>query len=105
MVESQPLVEFTTTTLADVLERANAPRFVHYVSIDTEGSELEVLKGFPLSDYRVGVFSIEHNGAKRKRQQIRALLERHGYRFVRQQLVDDWYVGPPGGALSAHGLR
>ena len=54
---------------------------------------------------KVGAFSIEHNGEKRKRQQIRALLEGHGYRFVREQLVEDWYVGPAGSAPSAYGPR
>ncbi len=86
------VVELTTTTLDDVLARANAPRFIHYISIDTEGSELEILLGLPFSRYTVGAFSIEHNFEEPRRQQIRSLLEGHGYRFAREQLVDDWYV-------------
>jgi len=27
-------------TLADILERAKVPRFIHYVSLDIEGEEL-----------------------------------------------------------------
>src|SRR5262245_59648169 len=42
-----PTVEFTTVTLGDILERAKAPRFIHYMNLDVEGPELEVLKGFP----------------------------------------------------------
>ena len=96
-VESEPVVEFTTTTLTDILRRAKAPRFIHYVSIDTEGSELEILKGFPFDTHRVGAFSIEHNYEEEKRRAIRDLLEAKGYRLEREQLVDDWYVGerPP----------
>jgi hypothetical protein len=85
-------VELTTTTLGDVLERAHAPRFIHFVSIDTEGSELEILEGLPFDQYTVGAFAIEHNGEHPKRQRIRTLLEARGYRFEREQLVDDWYV-------------
>ena len=91
-VASAPVVELTTTTLDDVLDRANAPRFVHYVSIDTEGSELEILKGLSFSKYTVGAFTIEHNSEEPKRRQIRELLEANGYRFEREQLVDDWFV-------------
>jgi hypothetical protein len=32
-VQSFPVVELTTTTLGDVLDRAQAPRFIHYISI------------------------------------------------------------------------
>ena len=91
-VASHPVVELVTTTLADILDRAKAPPFIHFISIDTEGSELEILRAFPFSSRRVGAFAIEHNSEEPKRQQIRTLLEANGYRFVREQLVDDWYV-------------
>jgi FkbM family methyltransferase len=85
-------VTLTTTTMADVLERAGAPKFIHYVSLDVEGAEYDVLLGFPFSTHQVGAFTIEHNQEEPKRSKIRALLEANGYRFVRQQLADDWYV-------------
>jgi FkbM family methyltransferase len=85
-------VMLTTTTIADVLARARAPRFIHYVSLDVEGAEYDVLQGFPFSSHAVGAFTIEHNQEEPKRSKIRALLESNGYRFVRQQLADDWYV-------------
>lgn len=91
-LKEQPLVEFTTTTIGDILERAKAPSFIHYVSLDTEGAEFEILRAFPFSKYRVGAFTIEHNGEEPKRSQIRQLLEKHGYRLERQHVVDDWYV-------------
>ena len=87
-----PVVEFTTTTIADILERAAAPLFIHYVSLDVEGAELDVLRAFPFAKHRVGAWTIEHNGEEPKRSQVRELLARHGYQLERQQLVDDWYV-------------
>lgn len=85
-------VELVTTTLRELLGRVGAPGFVHFVSVDTEGSELAVLRGFPFERVRVGAWTIEHNGEEPKRGQIRELLASHGYRFVRQQVVDDFFV-------------
>jgi hypothetical protein len=92
LVARAPAVELQTTTIGDVLQRAGAPRFIHYMSIDTEGSELEILKGLPFDQYRVGAFTIEHNHELPKRVQIFDLLTARGYRLARIQFVDDWYV-------------
>ena len=94
-VEGYSTVELVTTTIADILDRAEAPAYIHYVSLDTEGSDFEILSAFPFQDYRVWAFSIEHNYEEPKRQQIRELLEEQGYEWVRNQLVDDWYVAGP----------
>ena len=91
-VKDVPAVEFTTVTLADILVRAGAPRFIHYMSIDIEGAELEALKGFPFPDYRVGALTIEHNFDEPKRSRIRSLLESNGYRYVVSLIRDDCYV-------------
>lgn len=91
-VKDAPLVEFVTTTVADILEKAKAPPFIHYVSLDTEGAEYLILQAFPFSKYKVGALTIEHNFEEPKRTNIRKLLESNGYRFVKQQIVDDWYV-------------
>jgi FkbM family methyltransferase len=86
------IVEFTTTTLDEILARANAPNFIHYMSIDIEGAELEALKGFSFSKYKVGALTIEHNNEEPKRSQIRMLLESKGYRLEKKVSFDDWYV-------------
>jgi len=91
-VKKAKIVEFTTVTLDDILARADAPDFIHYMSIDIEGAELEALKGFSFSKYKVGAFTIEHNLEEPKRSQIRSLLESKGYRFVLSLLRDDCYV-------------
>lgn len=90
--EDSEIVEFETTTIGEILEQAGAPPFIHYISIDVEGAEYEVLKAFPFSKYQVGAFTIEHNFEEPKRRQIRNLLESHGYRLEREQMVDDWFV-------------
>ena len=54
ILDTAPIVEFTTVTLRDILERAKTPRFIHYMSLDVEGGEINVLKGFPFDEYRIG---------------------------------------------------
>jgi FkbM family methyltransferase len=85
-------VEFTTVTLADILERAKAPRFIHYVSLDIEGGELHALKGFPFDKYQIGALTVEHNFREPKRSEIKALMESHGYKRVKASDRDDFYV-------------
>jgi FkbM family methyltransferase len=85
-------VELITTTLDEILAKAGAPPYIHYMSLDIEGAEYEALKGLSFSKYRVGAFTIEHNWEEPKRSQIRALLEREGYRNVFALVRDDFYV-------------
>ena len=85
-------VEFTTVTLADILDRAQAPRFIHYVSLDIEGGELHALEGFPFDKYQIGALTVEHNYQEPKRSDIRALMESHGYKRVHTLERDDCYV-------------
>ena len=79
-----------TVSLNDFLERHGAPREIDYLSIDTEGSEHEILAAFPFEKWRIGLLTVEHNFSP-QRAPIRALLERHGYRCIERRW-DDWYV-------------
>jgi hypothetical protein len=87
-----PTVEFTTVTLGDVLTHAHAPPFIHFVSLDIEGAELEALKGFPFERVRVGALVVEHNREEPKRSRLKALLESHGYVRVHSWRQDDFYA-------------
>ncbi len=87
-----PVVDFETVTLRDVLLRSDAPRFIHFVSLDIEGAEYEALRAFPFERVSVGAWAIEHNREEPKRSNIRTLLEGHGYRRVRSWQQDDFYA-------------
>ena len=87
-----PVVEFTTTTLGDVLQQAQAPSFIHFMSIDIEGAELEALKGIPFDKYRFGAMAIEHNEEEPKRSDILKFLDARGYRRVHSFKQDDFYA-------------
>jgi FkbM family methyltransferase len=87
-----PTVEFVTITLRDVLHNTRAPKFIHFVSLDIEGAELEALKAFPFDEYKIGAMAVEHNDEEPKRTEIEALMRRHGYRRVHSWEQDDFYV-------------
>jgi len=81
----------TTITFNDLLEQYNAPLFIDYLSLDTEGSELEILKSVDLQKYTFGLIDVEHNYMEPRRTQIRDLLTSNGYEFIRENNVDDCY--------------
>ena len=87
-----PTVSVTTVTLDDILARAGAPPFIHFMSLDVEGAELEALRAFSFDRYRVGAWTIEHNREEPKRSQIVALLAQHGYLRVNEWHQDDFFV-------------
>jgi FkbM family methyltransferase len=89
---SAAAVELRTVTLGDLLARAQAPPFIHYLSVDVEGAELDVLHGIPFERYRFGAITIEHNAEEPKRTELLTFLGEHGYRRVRSYKQDDYYL-------------
>lgn len=85
--------EVETISLIDLLIEYNAPRRIDYLSIDTEGSEYEILKDFDFKKYHIDLITVEHNFTA-MREKIFNLLSSKGYRrvFLEYSDVDDWYV-------------
>ena len=90
--EKSPAVELTTTTLGEILTRLEAPPFIHFMSLDIEGAELDALKGVPFDKYRFGSFAIEHNEEEPKRTEVIKFLEEKGYRRVHSYKQDDFFA-------------
>lgn len=91
-VQQSEVVEFTTATLDELLDKAHAPNHIDYMSLDVEGAEYEALRGLSLDKYQVEAFTIEHNNEHPKREMIRDLLQSKGYTLVRSWYREDWYV-------------
>jgi FkbM family methyltransferase len=90
-----PSVELTTVTLDDLLRRANAPAFIHFLSLDIEGAELEALKAFPFDRIRLGAIALEHNYEEPKRAQTVEFLSARGYRRTHSYRQDDFFAPVP----------
>jgi len=82
-----------TISLLDLLNKYEAPGHIDFLSVDTEGSECEILRTFDFSKYTFSVIVCEHNYAP-QREQIFDLLTSHGYRrvFEERSECDDYYV-------------
>lgn len=80
----------TTTTLDTLLTESRAPRDIDYISIDTEGSELEIVSTIDFDKWRVKLLTIEHNFQEGPRQKIRHILKEYGYQ-VQEAEWDDWF--------------
>ena len=82
-----------TISLLDLLKKYQAPKFIDYLSIDTEGSEFEILNAFNFNEYTFGIITVEHNFTFR-RDMIYELLTKNGYVRKHEDIsnVDDWYV-------------
>ena len=86
-------IQVETISLDDLLRTHGAPRDIDFMSVDTEGSELEILGAFDFSAWNVRLLAVEHNGTDAERQ-LDQLLTGKGYRRVLPALswFDAWYV-------------
>jgi FkbM family methyltransferase len=85
--------EVLSISLVDMLRKYKAPRNIDYLSIDTEGSEYEILNAFDFKEYSFNVITVEHNYTP-QRELIFDLLTNNGYKrkFEKFSMHDDWYV-------------
>ena len=101
--QSGKVYQVETLSLIDLIDQfpppppqdpaSHTPRYIDYLSIDTEGSEYEILQNFDFKHYKFRVITCEHNYTP-MREKIHTLLIRNGYRRVLEALSqwDDWYV-------------
>jgi FkbM family methyltransferase len=87
--EVEGTVKLVTQSLHSFLTEQVAPKRIDYLSIDTEGSEYEILENFPFGEWDIRLITIEHNYTE-KREKIRNLLFRNGYSRIECQW-DDFY--------------
>ena len=83
-----------TVSLNDLLSQHYAPSEIDYVSIDTEGSEYDILSAFDFDKYNVEIFTIEHGQNTPIRQKIYDFMTSKGYERKLEEYSgwDDWYV-------------
>jgi predicted protein tyrosine phosphatase len=87
------VVSIDTVSLTDLLKEHSAPKVIDFLSIDTEGSELDILSAFDFSEYNFNAIAVEHNYGS-QREDIQKLLAHAGYRRVFDFVSrwDDWYI-------------
>ncbi len=76
------IVTVPTVTLKDVFQKNNIS-VVDYISIDTEGSELQVLQGIDWNDVHINVINFEHNHDQNMLEKIKQYLFSKNFVFDR----------------------
>lgn len=81
-------VKIASRKLNSILEETGITH-IDYLSIDTEGSELSVLKSIDLNKYTVNVISAENAGYNTA---VREYLQSKGYTFVAKICSDEIFI-------------
>ena len=81
-------------SLGKLLEISDFGDQIDYLSLDTEGSEFEILSSIDFNRIQIGIITVEHNYNKTKRDSIFTLLTSRGFARVMQNISDhdDWYI-------------
>jgi FkbM family methyltransferase len=83
------IIQVPVRTLDSVLEEAGATTGFDFLSIDVEGHEIEVLRGFDAIRWRPRLILLEDHVADLSKHRY---LKAAGYRIVRRYENNGWYV-------------
>lgn len=85
-------VAVDTITLNDLLDEYGAPDVIDFMSVDTEGTELRILRAFDFTKRSPRLVAVEHNG-RAEEAELDALMASQGYerRFRDMSDWDAWY--------------
>lgn len=91
-----------TITLLDLLKDNNAPNKIDWISIDTEGAELNILTDFFKNNtkYKVNLINFEANDDRSDYQTLKALMKSNGYLKIKNPYLDFLRVCPTNGLVN-----
>jgi len=85
----ETVIEVPVRTLDSVLTEAGAPVGFDFLSVDVEGHEIEVLRGFDIARWRPQLILLEdHVGDLSKHRYLKSA----GYRIISRYENNGWYV-------------
>ncbi|WP_208987849.1 MULTISPECIES: FkbM family methyltransferase [unclassified Pseudovibrio] len=95
-------IEVPIARTEDILVQHNVPDHIPFISIDTEGTELEVLKGIDFSRRTFDFLCVEHNHNSKQQDALVAFMKLQGYVVTQPELsgADYWFVSGQGRASS-----
>ena len=82
-----------TTTLTNLLEEKSFPNDIDFLSLDTEGSEFEILKTINFSKYKIRIICVEHNFNINREEIFKFLVDKN-YKRIDIPIIDidDFYI-------------
>ena len=85
----EAVIEVPIRTLDSILAEAGTPEQFDFLSIDVEGHEIEVLRGFDIARWRPQLILLEDHVADLAKHRY---LKAAGYRLIRRYENNGWYV-------------
>jgi FkbM family methyltransferase len=87
------MYDVETVTLRDLLTQNQAPYRIDYLSIDTEGSEIDVIRDFDFGEWDIRLISVEIT-SDLKRKQVIDILNHYGYRQILSEFSEweAWFL-------------
>lgn len=76
-------------SLTDCIEENNFPTTIDFISIDTEGTELDVIKSIDFNKIHVSIFVVENNF---KTNEVNEYLSQFGYKKYLEHEENDFYI-------------
>lgn len=91
---NQNPTRYTTqsVTLLDLLKEHNAPLIIDYLSLDTEGSEFNILNVFDFDLYDIKIITVEHNYTDNREKIYSLLKDKYTRVLTEVSGKDDWYI-------------
>ena len=86
-LKSAVIKDLPSKTLTEILDEAQAPATIDYLSLDVEGAEERVIRGLNLEKYTFHCITIE-----RPNEFVNETLFSRGYRFVKNVRFDTFYI-------------
>lgn len=88
------VIKKKAVTLTTLLKEHQSPNMIQLLSLDTEGSEYEILRVHDFEKYRLLLVTIEHNRVEAKKKKLRELMLGKGYRIEERNTwdIEDWFI-------------
>ena len=88
-VRPEASIEVPVRTLDSLLDDAEAPKPIDLLSVDVEGHELDVLRGFDFARWQPRLILLEDHVTNLDKHNF---LQRAGYRLIRRTGLNGWYA-------------
>ena len=89
LIHERYTIKVPVKRLGDILEERGYGKKIDFISIDTEGTELDVLKSIDLTDWDIKLLVVENN---HNDSYIETYLHKFGYEKDRRYKINDFYI-------------
>jgi hypothetical protein len=86
------IVQVETITMTELYTTYSLPNYIEFLSVDTEGSELEIFESIDFDAVSFGLIVFEHNEDEEVKRKVGEILQTNGYGLIASLRCDDIYI-------------